>query len=97
MLYLMDSGPIPLKGLGYCAWTLDNRSDRTQRLKVHLVIASSNGSVPVEQAITAANVSEVGLGRSFTIKAGAAYVFDIQKNPCAIACPARCSRASDSS
>lgn len=76
MLYLMDSTPIPLKGLGYDEWTRDNRSDRTQGLKVHMLIASGGVSVPVEQAITAANVNDVEVGRSFTTEAGATYVFD---------------------
>lgn len=75
LLYLIDSTPIPLKGLGYDDWTLAHRSDRTQGLKVHMALASS-GAVPVYQQITPAHVNDVEIGREMPLEPGATYVFD---------------------
>lgn len=75
LLYLIDSTPIPLKGLGYETWTKDNHSHRTQGLKVHMMIAPQ-ADVPVHADITAANVNDVEMGRKIPIEAGATYVFD---------------------
>lgn len=76
MLYLIDSTPIPLKGLGYDDWARGQRSSRTQGLKVHLMVACGRHSLPVEQVISAANVNDIEVGRGFALESGATYVFD---------------------
>lgn len=75
LLYLIDSTPIPLKGLGYDSWAPAGRTDRTQGLKVHMLLAAE-AAVPVEQVITPPNVNDVEVGRGFPIESGATYVFD---------------------
>lgn len=75
LLYLLDSTPIPLKGLGYDEWASANTNHRTQGLKVHLMFTPS-GDVPVYQRITPPNVNDVEIGRHMPVQAGATYVFD---------------------
>lgn len=75
LLYLIDSTPIPLKGLGYDAWTKDNHSHRTQGLKVHVILAPQIDA-PVRVDITAPNISDVEMGRKTQLETGATYVFD---------------------
>lgn len=55
-LYLLDSTPIPLKGLGYDDGTKDNHSHRTPGLKVHVMVTSDTGT-PVESIVTAPSES----------------------------------------
>lgn len=74
-LYLLDSTPIPLKGLGYDDWTKDNHSHRTQGLKVH-VLMTSDTCTPVESIITAPNVNDIEIGRQTPIEKDQTYVFD---------------------
>jgi len=76
LLYLIDSTPIPLQGKGYDDWAVGRQGNRTQGLKVHLMIASGAVSLPVEQKISAANINDIDIGRRFSIEAGATYVFD---------------------
>ena len=73
--YLLDSSPIPLKGLGYDDWTLDNRNSRTQGLKLHMMIESGS-QLPCFAEMTAANINDIDKGREVPIEAGATYVFD---------------------
>lgn len=75
LLYLIDSTPIPLKGLGYDEWTKDNHSHRTQGLKVHMMYAPE-ADVPLHADITAANINDVEMGRKIMLEPGATYVFD---------------------
>jgi putative transposase len=75
LLYLIDSTPIPLKGLGYDDWATAHRNDRTQGFKVHMALAS-NGAVPVYQQITEPNINDVEIGRQMPLERGATYVFD---------------------
>ena len=75
LLYLIDSTPIPLKGLGYDEWTMANRNDRTRGFKVHMMLASQQ-AVPVYQQITPPNVNDIEMGREIPLKSGATYVFD---------------------
>lgn len=75
LLYLLDSTPIPLKGLGFDEWALENHNARTSGLKVHIQLATS-GTVPVYQRITAPNVNDIEVGRTIPLEAGATYVFD---------------------
>ena len=74
-LYLLDSTPIPLKGLGYDDWTKGNHSHRTRGLKVH-VLMTSDSWTPVESIITAPNVNDIEIGRQMPIESGQTYVFD---------------------
>lgn len=73
LMYLIDSTPIPLKGLGYDSWTKDNH--RTHGLKVHVTFAPAQG-VPVQADITPANVNDVEMGREIALERHATYVFD---------------------
>lgn len=75
LLYLLDSTPIPLKGLGYDTWTKHNHNYRTQGLKVHMTIAPGLG-LPIQADITPANVNDVEMGREIPLESGATYVFD---------------------
>lgn len=75
LLYLLDSTPIPLKGLGYDDWSKDNHSHRTQGLKVH-VLMTSDTCTPVESIITAPNVNDIEIGRQMPIAKDQVYVFD---------------------
>ena len=74
-LYLLDSTPIPLKGLGY-EWTKGNSTQRVQGLSVHIVIAP-DPQVPVDARITYSNVNDVVVGKEMIKpEKGATYVFD---------------------
>jgi len=75
LLYLIDSSPIPLKGLGYDEWTKDNHNYRTQGLKVHMIYAPKQ-ELPVQMKMTAPNINDVEVGRETEIEEGATYVFD---------------------
>ena len=74
-LYLLDSTPISLKGQGFDGWTLENKTQRTQGLKVHMLYANDQ-EVPVYTNITAANVNDIEDGKTIDIEKGATYVFD---------------------
>lgn len=75
LLYLLDSTPISLKGLGFDAWTSGNRTRNTQGLKLHVLYAA-NEEVPIQHSFTAPNVNDIDEGRRLTIKPDAVYVFD---------------------
>ena len=75
VLYLIDSTPIPLSGLGYDDWSRKENNGRSQGLKVHTVLAPAVDT-PVEIEITAPNVNDVEIGRKTVLEAGATYVFD---------------------
>ena len=76
ILYLLDSTPIQLKGLGFDDWTASNHSHRTRGLKVHVLYAEHE-KVPVDVAITAPNVNDINVGRELTLEENATYVFDM--------------------
>jgi IS4 transposase len=75
LLYLIDSSPIPLKGLGYDDWTASNCSNRTQGLKMHMMI-EGNHHAPILTCITPPNINDVDIGKVINIESGATYVFD---------------------
>ncbi len=75
LLYLIDSTPIPLKGLGFDEWGAKNSTHRTQGLKVHMMFAPQLG-LPVHAGISAPNVNDVQAGREIILETGATYVFD---------------------
>lgn len=75
MLYLLDSTPIILKGLGYDDWSQSHRTHRTQGLKVHMLYSPATAT-PAYLNITAPNVLDVHDAAHLTIESGATYVFD---------------------
>lgn len=75
LLYLLDSSPISLKGLGYDNWSLDNKTCRTQGLKLHVMI-EANKEMPVWIQTTAPNINDIDTGRQVTIEESATYIFD---------------------
>jgi len=75
LLCLLDSTPIPLKGLGYDDWTGGNHNHRTQGLKIHVLIAEASWT-PLEAVVTAPNVNDVTVGKQMPIEPGHTYVFD---------------------
>lgn len=74
-LYLLDSSPIPLKGLGY-EWTRGRGTHRTQGLHVHMVIAPDM-QLPTQVRITDPNETDITVARELIVaEKGATYVFD---------------------
>lgn len=74
-LYILDSSPIPLKGLGY-EWTEGRQTSRVQGLSVHMMIAP-NEQTPVQTNITDPNVTDIAAAREMLVpEQGATYVFD---------------------
>ena len=74
-LYLLDSSPIPLKGLGY-EWTKGRGTYRVPGLSVHMMIELS-GKTPVQAEITDSNVSDISTAKEMIEpEQGATYVFD---------------------
>ena len=74
-LYLLDSTAITLRGHGYDAWTLAQRTGHTQGLKLHVLYATQNHT-PIEHSISAANVNDIDQAKKQPITPGACYVFD---------------------
>jgi len=73
MLYLLDSTPIPLRGLGYDDWAANGH--RTPGLKVHMML-EANQYVPTYAGITPSNINDIDDARQMEIESGATYVFD---------------------
>jgi putative transposase len=76
LVYLLDSTPIQLKGLGFDEWTAGNHSHRTQGLKMHVLYAEHE-KLPVNVAITAPNVNDITVGQALALEENATYVFDM--------------------
>lgn len=74
MLYLLDSTPIHLCGLGF-DWANQYRSNVSQGLKLHLLIEARQDT-PLFAEISEAQVSDVAIGRNIPLEEGATYVFD---------------------
>lgn len=66
----------PIKRFRVCEWTAGNHSHRTHGLKMHVLYAVHE-KLPVNLAITAANVNDINVGREFHIEENATYVFDM--------------------
>jgi len=75
LLYLLDSTSITLKGEGFDAWTLGNRTRNTQGIKLH-VLYDALAQAPLAQTITAPNVNDIDEGAKMPLEAGSVYVFD---------------------
>lgn len=74
-LYILDSSPIPLRGLGH-EWTQGRGTYRVDGLSVHMMIAG-NEQKPIKAKITDPNVTDLIAGKELLEpEAGATYVFD---------------------
>ena len=74
-LYLLDSTPIPLKGLGY-EWTQGRGNSRVEGLHVHMVIAP-DVQLPTQVRITDPNETDITVAKKLIqAEQGATYVFD---------------------
>jgi putative transposase len=74
-LQLLDSTSITLKGRGFDEWTADNRTRHIQGLKLHVLLGLSEGA-PLDQWISAPNVTDIEYARTLKIESGTVYVFD---------------------
>jgi putative transposase len=75
LMFLLDSTSITLKGREFERWTPQNKTRRTQGIKLHIVLESLSHT-PAWQRFSAANVNDVELARELTLEEGALYVFD---------------------
>jgi IS4 transposase len=75
MLYLMDSSPISLQGLGFDEWAFQYKNNLRQGLKLHLMIEGKQGT-PCYATITGMQVSDIKEGHRIALESGATYVFD---------------------
>lgn len=75
MLYLMDSSPISLHGLGFDDWASQYKNNLRQGLKLHLMIEAQQGT-PCYATLTGMQVSDIKEGHRMTLEKGATYVFD---------------------
>ncbi len=75
MLYLMDSSPISLYGLGFNDWACHYKNNLRQGLKLHLMIEAKQGT-PCYATITGMQVSDIKEGHRIPLESGATYVFD---------------------
>lgn len=74
-MYILDSSPIALKGLGY-EWTEARATSRVQGLSVHMMIAPDE-QTPIQAKITDSNVTDITAAREMLVpEKGATYVFD---------------------
>lgn len=74
-LYILDSSPIPLKGLGY-EWAEGRGTARVKGLSVHMMIEPRQ-AVPVLTKITDPNVTDLNAAKEMVeIEKDATYVFD---------------------
>ena len=75
MLYLMDSSPISLHGLGFDDWAYQYKNNLRQGLKLHVMIEAQQGT-PCYSTITGMQVSDIKEGHRIALESGATYVFD---------------------
>lgn len=73
-LYLIDSTPIQLNGRGF-EWAEETAVQRTQGLKVHLVI-DGNQQTPIYLDVTAPNVNDITPAKNLSLEPNTTYVFD---------------------
>lgn len=72
---LIDSTPISLIGHGFDEWTSENKTSRTQGLKLHLGYELTT-QMPYELEFSAANVNDITVSKEWSLEEGAIYVFD---------------------
>ena len=74
-LYVIDSSPIQLRGLGYDDWTLSNRTRKNQGLKLHLQYDLKK-QLPVYINLTAPTINDCVDARRIQIEKNATYIVD---------------------
>lgn len=74
-MFLLDSTSITLKGREFDRWTEQNKTRRTQGIKLHVLLESKSES-PAWHRFSAANVNDVELADDIPLQKGARYVFD---------------------
>jgi putative transposase len=75
LMYLLDSTSVTLKGREFDRWTAENKTRRTQGIKLHVLIDAAN-KVPEWFDFSAANVNDVQLAPQIQLVKGGLYVFD---------------------
>lgn len=75
LLYVIDSSPIQLRGLGYDDWTLNNRTRKNQGLKLHLQYDLKK-QLPVYVNLTAPTINDCVDVRHIQIEKNATYIVD---------------------
>jgi len=75
IISIIDSSPISLKGKGF-EWALENKTNRTTGLKLHLELRSDTNS-PTYVNITAPNINDITDAKThIKIQKGTTYVID---------------------
>jgi len=75
IISIIDSTPISLKGKG-CGWALENKTNRTTGLKIHLELRSDTNS-PAYVNITPPNINDITDAKNhIQIQKGFTYVID---------------------
>ncbi|RYD93528.1 MAG: IS4 family transposase [Sphingobacteriales bacterium] len=75
LMYLLDSTSLTLKGREFDQWTLANKTQNTQGIKVHVLFDAAS-QAPQWHSFSAANVNDIELAREVPLQRGALYVFD---------------------
>ena len=75
LMFLLDSTSVTLKGREFDRWTSENKTRRTQGIKLHLLLEST-AQTPAWSRFSAANVNDVQLAADVPLQEGALYVFD---------------------
>ena len=75
LLHLLDSTSITLKGRGFDEWTFENRNNRTQGIKLH-VLYTDQPQAPCWSEFSDANVNDIDMARDLPLEEGRRYVFD---------------------
>lgn len=75
IINIIDSSPVSLKGGRFDDWTEDDKTSRTQGLKLHLGINPDSGGL-TEFDISAPNKNDISVARNWEIKKEQIYIFD---------------------
>lgn len=75
LMYLLDSTSLTLKGREFDRWTLANRTNHTQGMKLH-VLYDIDAASPCWHDFSAANVNDIERARDVPLERNALYVFD---------------------
>jgi IS4 transposase len=75
LLNLLDSTSITLKGRHFNEWTLENKNNRTQGIKVHTQYDDAR-QIPLSISFSAPNVNDITAASTMMIEEGKTYVFD---------------------
>jgi IS4 transposase len=75
LMYLLDSTSLTLKGHEFDRWTLKNRTNHTQGMKLH-VLYDNHAEIPSWYDFSAANVNDIERAKDVPLEKDALYVFD---------------------